>query len=132
MTKTKVRNIMSTPVEFLSVGDSLDLARHLMKAGRIRHLPVIDGETLVGVISDRDIAVVEAVPGVHLDHVEVARVMQAPLSAWSKDGIDDASEKMATNKRDCLVVHSGHGVLGVFTATDALLALAEIARRATC
>ena len=44
MKKTLVRNIMSTPVEFLSVGDSLDLARHLMKAGRIRHLPVIDGD----------------------------------------------------------------------------------------
>ena len=39
-----VRDVMSSPVEFLSVGDSLDLARHLMKAGHIRHLPVIDGD----------------------------------------------------------------------------------------
>lgn len=54
MTKTLVRDIMSSPVEFLEVGDSLDLARHLMNAGRIRHLPVVDGEQrLIGLVTHR-------------------------------------------------------------------------------
>jgi hypothetical protein len=34
-------------------------------------------------------------------------------------------------ERDCVVVRGGHGVAGVFTATDALQALADIVRRAT-
>jgi len=45
---------MSSPVEILNVGDSLDLAQHLMKAGRIRHLPVVDGEErLIGLVTHR-------------------------------------------------------------------------------
>ena len=55
MTKTFVRDLMSSPVEILNVGDSLDLAQHLMKAGRIRHLPVVDGETILGIVSLRRI-----------------------------------------------------------------------------
>jgi acetoin utilization protein AcuB len=106
-------------------------AKHVMRAHHIRHLPVIEGDTLVGVISDRDIAVAEAVPGVDLAHVEVARVMQPPLTAWTEEPLDEVSTKMAAQKRDCVVVRGGHGIAGVFTATDALQALADIARRAT-
>jgi len=111
--------------------DSLSRARKLMKTHSIRHLPVIDGDKLVGVLSARDIATIDAIPGVDLAHVEVARVMDTPLSLSSQEGIDEASETMATHKRDCLVVNGPHCVVGVFTATDALLALADIARRAT-
>jgi acetoin utilization protein AcuB len=60
----------------ISSHDSLSRAKALMRGHLIRHLPVIDGDKLVGVLSDRDIAVVEAVPGVDLAHVEVARVME--------------------------------------------------------
>src|SRR5207244_12523879 len=51
---TRVRDIMSSPVEFLEMGDSLDLAQHLMQAGRIRHIPVVDGEQrLIGLVTHR-------------------------------------------------------------------------------
>jgi CBS domain-containing membrane protein len=54
MKATLVKDIMSSPVEFLEVGDTLDLARHLMRAGRIRHLPVVDGEQrLIGLVTHR-------------------------------------------------------------------------------
>jgi CBS domain-containing protein len=36
--------------------DSLEHARHLMNKHQIRHLPVIDDHTLIGVISMRDIS----------------------------------------------------------------------------
>lgn len=73
----------------------------------------------------------KAVPGVDLAHVEVARVMEAPFTVWSEETIDEVSMRMAEQKRDCVVVCGGQGVAGVFTATDALEALADIARRAT-
>jgi CBS domain-containing protein len=36
--------------------DTLEQARHLMNKNHIRHLPVIDNYTLIGVISIRDIS----------------------------------------------------------------------------
>jgi CBS domain-containing protein len=36
--------------------DTLEAARHLMNKSHIRHLPVIDDHTLIGVISSRDIS----------------------------------------------------------------------------
>ncbi len=48
---TLVKAVMTDVVGTLRVGDNLDLAKHLMKAGRIRRLPVIDGnEHLVGLL----------------------------------------------------------------------------------
>jgi CBS domain-containing membrane protein len=57
MHTTRVRDIMTSVVEILQLGDTLDLASRLMSAGRIRHLPVVDGEQrLVGLVTHRKIA----------------------------------------------------------------------------
>jgi acetoin utilization protein AcuB len=111
--------------------DSLARAKHLMSAHLIRHLPVVEGERLVGVIADRDLRPIEAVPGIDLDGIAVARVMEPALRAWADEALDEVSVRMAEHKRDCVVVLGGHGIVGVFTATDALHALADIVRRAT-
>src|SRR5262245_2953571 len=53
---TTVREIMTDVVETLRVGDTLAAARQRLRRGRIRHLPVVDGEErLVGLITHRRI-----------------------------------------------------------------------------
>jgi acetoin utilization protein AcuB len=111
--------------------DSLRRAHDLMHRYEIRHLPVLDGGQLVGILADRDVAVVGAIPGVDLHYVEVSRVMEPPLDVWGETPIDEVSSLMLSRKRDCVVVRGGHGVEGIFTATDALHALADLVRRAT-
>ncbi|MGE0869012.1 MAG: CBS domain-containing protein [Kofleriaceae bacterium] len=112
--------------------DSLSRARELMCERLIRHLPVVDAEGhLVGIISDRDVDVIAAIPDVDLVRVEVARVMAPPLYVLTDAPIDEVSTLMAESKRDCVVVRGSHGMVGIFTATDALDALADLARRAT-
>lgn len=111
--------------------DSLARARHLMSTHGIRHLPVVDGAELMGVISDRDMTVVASVPGVDLARVEVARVMGPAVSVWIDDSLDQVSDLMAEKKCNCVVVRGGRGVTGIFTAVDALQALADVVRR-TC
>jgi len=124
------RYMTREPYSIASI-DSLARAKQLMTRHLIRHLPVVDGDKLVGVISDRDVAVLEAVPGIDLAKIEVARVMEPPLAVWAEEPIDQVSALMAEKKRDCVVVRGGHGVAGIFTATDALQALADVVRRAT-
>ena len=46
---------MERDVVTLRAGDTLDLAGDIMRLGRIRHLPVMAGETLVGILSQRDL-----------------------------------------------------------------------------
>jgi len=116
-----------------SVGstDTLHRARQMMVRHAIRHLPVVDGHKLVGVISERDVDLIAAIPGIDLDHVEIARVMRSPLGVWAHMPLDEVSELMARNKVDCVVVRGGHGVEGIFTAIDAMQALSDLLRRAT-
>ena len=50
-----VREIMmGTPVTF-KPDDTLDLANDVISLGRIRHIPVVDGVRLVGILSERDL-----------------------------------------------------------------------------
>lgn len=109
---------------------NLDRARALLISHGIRHLPVIDGDKLVGVLARAEVDAVASVPGVELTHVEVARVMTPPIHVWSETPLDEVSDLMSDKRADCVVVMGGHGVQGIFTAIDALRALSELLRRA--
>lgn len=108
---------------------SLDRARAMMRQHAIRHLPVIDGDKLVGVLAQSDVEAVAAVPGIELSHVEIARVMTPALHVWGETPLDEVSDLMSDKRADCVVVMGGHGVQGIFTAVDALRALGELLRR---
>lgn len=58
---TAVREIMSAPVVTVAPEKTVDDAMRLMTARRIRHLPVVRGEAVVGVVSIGDLvkAVIE-------------------------------------------------------------------------
>ena len=51
----KVKEVMVKEVATLDVNDELSLANDIMRLGRIRHLPVVEGTRLVGIISERDL-----------------------------------------------------------------------------
>jgi CBS domain-containing membrane protein len=54
MPTTTVKEIMTPIVETLQVGDTLAQARNQIVRGRIRHLPVVDGEErVVGLVTHR-------------------------------------------------------------------------------
>ena len=57
--KTQVKEIMSKEVIIGKAGDDLSYAINVMKEKRIRHLPVMDGRNLIGMISMRDLLGVE-------------------------------------------------------------------------
>ena len=53
--QTLVREVMSKPVLFVTPEQTVGEAMRLMTSRRVRHLPILDGEAVVGVLSIGDI-----------------------------------------------------------------------------
>jgi CBS domain-containing membrane protein len=125
---TLVKDVMSDVVETLNVGDSLDLAAHLMKAGRIRHLPVVDGKNhLVGLVTHRQLLaawVSHGNPGREGPHqvareVPVEMLMERNVLTVSPDTTAALAAALIESSRfGCLPVVDDGVLVGIVTEAD--------------
>ena len=53
--ETLIKEIMTSPVTFVTPDCTLDTAMSVMTQKRIRHLPVVDGDEVLGIISIGDL-----------------------------------------------------------------------------
>jgi acetoin utilization protein AcuB len=101
-------------------------AAELMQEHGIRHLPVLHGGKLLGVISDRDVKVVEAFRDVDPAEVAIAEAVgQEAYAAAPETPLLDVVETMLAHKYGSAVVMEGTRVVGIFTTVDALRALRD-------
>ena len=114
----------------VSPSDNLEYARTMLDRHSIRHLPVVDGDELVGVLIERDLAAVENIPTARPESIEVRYLMRPALSVSSNMPLDEAVDLMVEHKLDCIVVRGDSGIEGIFTSVDALEAIASVVRKA--
>jgi acetoin utilization protein AcuB len=129
MSKTipSVRKFMTTTPFTVEPGAVLAAAHTLMKDKHIRHLPVCEGSKVVGMLSDGDLYRAEAVTGVDASKVTIQDIMTPKPYTVSPDApIDEVVQEMAGKKFGSAVVVDNGRVVGMFTATDALTAFAEL------
>jgi acetoin utilization protein AcuB len=123
-----VQNFMSSLPRTISVDQSLKKAMDIMQEHQIRHLPVLEGKKLVGVLTERDIAVARNFQGsaeLRVDGV----MMPMTYSTRPETPLEEVAKHMAEHKYGSVVVQNNAGeVVGIFTALDALRALSEIIR----
>jgi len=124
-----VSRFMTREPYTISSSSTAGRAREVMLGHLIRHLPIMDGSELVGLVSAAELQALAGVPGVDLDHVEIAKVMHMPLTVLGATPLDEVAELMSDRKAECVVVLGGHGVQGIFTAIDALRALSDLLQR---
>jgi CBS domain-containing protein len=70
-----VRQHMTASPHTISTRQSLSIARRTMLEHQIRHLPVLEGGRIVGLLSERDLLLVESLPGVNPTDVWVEEAM---------------------------------------------------------
>jgi acetoin utilization protein AcuB len=105
-------------------------AHRLMREHTIRHLPVVEGDRIVGIVSMHDLHLLETLPGVKPEEVEVEDAMSTEVyTASEHDDLADVVDRMAEARMGSAVVVGPDGLVGIFTAIDALHALADILRR---
>jgi acetoin utilization protein AcuB len=131
MDKLTIRAFMTAAPRTIGARQPLAQASLLMREHHIRHLPVLDGGRLVGVVSERDIAHASARPGFHGERLMVAEAMTVtPHIVSPETSLEWAAAEMAQHKFGCLVVVDHQRVVGIFTTVDAVRALQELLGRA--
>jgi acetoin utilization protein AcuB len=118
---------MSASPRTISPRSSLASAHRLMRTRGIRHLPVVDRGVVVGIISARDLLLLETLPGVTAGDARVDEAMVRDVFVVSPETpLGEAVETMIERKIGSAVVVEGSAVVGVLTTIDALGALHEL------
>jgi acetoin utilization protein AcuB len=121
-----VRDIMRRPAIAVAGDTTLRDAYRSMQEHGIRHLPVRQGEELVGVVTDRDLRLATSVlaPAPLSPDRPVAEVMSRhPETADPGDPVEDAARTMRRRKIGCLPVLEDGRLVGIVTGLDLLDAL---------
>ncbi len=111
-------------------GETLVAAHAIMRRHHIRHLPVLDeNQRLVGIVSERDLHLLETLHTVDPFREPVSEAMTArPYSVGPGASLAQVAHEMQGQKYGSAIVVECGRVVGVFTTTDALRALVEMAR----
>jgi acetoin utilization protein AcuB len=109
---------------------TLTAAHQLMRRHAIRHLPVMDAGKLVGIVSERDLHLIETLPDSDPDDVTVDDAMTETIYiAAPTDDVSEVVDRMAAGKLGSAVVMQDQSVEGIFTSIDALQVLSHVLRR---
>jgi acetoin utilization protein AcuB len=125
-----IRDFMTPAPHSIGRDQSLAMAHERMRGWGIRHLPVLEGGKLVGILSQRDALLIETLRDVDPAKVSVEEAMTSDVYLVSPDAsLGEVTSAMAEHKYGCAVVMNGTQLTGIFTTIDALRALITLAQR---
>lgn len=109
---------------------TLEEAHKVMRKYQFHHLPVVRGADLVGLVSLRDLLLIETLKDVDPAAVQVHETMSKDPFTVSFDApIDKVAAAMAADRVGSAVVVDGDEVVGIFTTHDALTALFHVYKK---
>jgi acetoin utilization protein AcuB len=122
-----ISKYMTTTPHTIGVDQPLTVAHRLMREHHFRHLPVLQGGKLVGMVTERDLALIETLKDVDPTKVTVEDAMTpAPYTVAPDALLDEVVATMAEHRYGSAVVVDNQHVVGVFTTVDALVAFSDL------
>lgn len=136
-----VKDVMKTQLVTLNADSKLGFANDIMYLGRIRHLPVVKGDTIVGILTQRDLYRSSLTSILtnwkenkeFLDSIKVSEVMTKNVITVTPDAtIEEAAQIMIDKKVGGLpVVKEKNKLVGLITETDVLQYFVDNSRKKT-
>lgn len=129
----EAEELMSLEVVTVPPELPIQAAHRLMLEHTLRHLPVVSGQRLVGIVSDRDVLLAitrDRDGGFVYPPVAVGEVMSlAPVSAGPGTSVAELARTMLDAKIDAIPIIAGKDVLvGLVTSSDLMRSLAHLPR----
>lgn len=126
--REKIGNVMTKDVVTISVNDSLHNANNIFNSQKLRHLPVVANDHLVGILSQTDILRIsfgntfgeqnggdEAI----FDMLSINQIMKhSPITVSSSDTLKEAAQILADKEFHALPVVDDDKLMGIITTTD--------------
>ncbi|KUK10561.1 MAG: Acetoin utilization protein AcuB [Clostridia bacterium 41_269] len=126
-----VRDIMTKNVITASPNNTVLDALKIVKIHKIRHLPIVDGETLVGIVSDRDLRSVSPsiLASMDIDILEKTLVkdimIKDVITISPNESVEEAARLLYKHKIGCLPVIENDKLVGIVTDGDILYCFVE-------
>ncbi len=122
-----IQKYMTTSPHSVGVEQSLARAHVMMREYKIRHLPVLHGGKLVGMLTDRDLHLVESLKDVDPEKVTIEDAMSTSVYAVHPEAqLDEVVRTMGQHKYGSAIVMQNDKVVGIFTTVDLCRAFAEL------
>ena len=128
----RVRDAMTRDVVTVGPEESAARAWGLCRESDIRHLPVVEGGRLVGIVSDRDLRDLSpprdtADQENTLGWVQIRDMMSTGVvTAHPLDTIEHAAKVIYENRFNCLPVVADDEIVGIITSSDLVRTLVEL------
>ena len=124
-----ISSIMTTKLITLDVNDGLDKAEHLFKKYKIRHIPVIEKDKIIGMISMNDLLRISFADGAYREEENISssiydmftlrQLMIGNLETVSPDTtIKEVAELLVKREFHSLPVVENGTLKGMVTTTD--------------
>lgn len=132
----KVKEWMTPDPKTVNEDDPVKTAVMLVVENRIRHLPVVRGDSLVGIISDRDLK--RAMPSIvagataeeyqaFMEETSVEQAMTAnPIACAPDTDLVDLVREFCRKKVGAIPVLEGDRLVGIVTQTDMMQAFLRL------
>ena len=122
-----VQKYMTYVPKSIGFDQTIAQAREYMSKLHLRHLPVLKGGRLVGILTDRDINLILGFKDVDATTLKVEEAYTPdPYFTTPNAPLNEVVAHMAENKYGCALIVDNGKLVGIFTEVDAYKALSEL------
>ncbi|OEK08896.1 CBS domain-containing protein [Flavivirga aquatica] len=127
--RTPISAIMTSDVITLNHSDSLVTAEKIFKKNNIRHIPIINGSKITGMLSYTDLLRISFADAVYKDEKEIDTTLydmftikqvmtKNVISVNSKTTIKEVAEMLSKKEFHALPIINNKKLVGIVTTTD--------------
>ncbi len=115
----KVRDIMSKDIASVSSEDSIEKAAQLMKQYDVGSIPVCSRDKVIGIVTDRDIALRSVAAGQDTKSQKVSDIMTMDPAVGSPEmNVNDAARIMSERQIRRLPIVENNSLVGIVALGD--------------